>query len=217
LTNYIKPHRLVAHRGVWREKSEQNTLGSFEAALDFGFGIETDLRDYSRTIYISHDPVDQPLYGFDQFVDKINGSVDAGNETGLIALNIKADGLIGLIQGQSRPKFEHFYFDMSIPQMVQYFSAGKPLAARWSELEDPTDLFRNIDFKYVWVDSFLSDWVVERSPLELKLDSTKKYVFVSPELHGRDPRAFWAWFERQHKEHENIFLCTDFPLRLAGF
>ncbi|EOW0926690.1 hypothetical protein ACN2DH_001486 [Campylobacter upsaliensis] len=36
---------ILAHRGFWREKNEQNTLASLAKAFDMGFGIETDLRD----------------------------------------------------------------------------------------------------------------------------------------------------------------------------
>ena len=36
---------ILAHRGFWREKKEQNSLASLAKAFEMGFGIETDLRD----------------------------------------------------------------------------------------------------------------------------------------------------------------------------
>ncbi|EOZ3523633.1 hypothetical protein Q9Q49_06045 [Campylobacter upsaliensis] len=37
--------QILAHRGFWREKKEQNSLASLAKAFEMGFGIETDLRD----------------------------------------------------------------------------------------------------------------------------------------------------------------------------
>ena len=40
--------QILAHRGFWREKKEQNSLASLAKAFEMGFGIETDLRDGDR-------------------------------------------------------------------------------------------------------------------------------------------------------------------------
>jgi glycerophosphoryl diester phosphodiesterase len=46
----------LAHRGLWHDKSEQNTLLAIEASWESGFGIETDIRDQLGKVVISHDP-----------------------------------------------------------------------------------------------------------------------------------------------------------------
>ncbi|EAI9482035.1 hypothetical protein GZ521_001197 [Campylobacter upsaliensis] len=43
--------QILAHRGFWREKNEQNTLASLAKAFEMGFGIETDLRDGGGVIF----------------------------------------------------------------------------------------------------------------------------------------------------------------------
>ncbi|EEU7820833.1 hypothetical protein ACPX04_001201 [Campylobacter upsaliensis] len=47
--------QILAHRGFWREKNEQNTLASLAKAFEMGFGIETDLRDGGGNLLLSHD------------------------------------------------------------------------------------------------------------------------------------------------------------------
>ncbi|MDL0110362.1 MULTISPECIES: hypothetical protein [Campylobacter] len=42
---------ILAHRGFWREKNEQNSLASLAKAFEMGFGIETDLRDGGGVIF----------------------------------------------------------------------------------------------------------------------------------------------------------------------
>ena len=37
--------QILAHRGFWREKEEQNTLASLAKAFEMGFGIEPALSD----------------------------------------------------------------------------------------------------------------------------------------------------------------------------
>ena len=46
---------IIAHRGFWRKKTDQNTIGAFKLALNNHFGIETDIRDQNGQLVISHD------------------------------------------------------------------------------------------------------------------------------------------------------------------
>ena len=48
---------IIAHRGLWKKKRDQNTIKSLVKAIDSGFGVELDLRDYKNDIIISHDPL----------------------------------------------------------------------------------------------------------------------------------------------------------------
>ena len=47
--------KIIAHRGYWLEQSEKNTLIAFERAMKYGYGFETDYRDYCGKIVIAHD------------------------------------------------------------------------------------------------------------------------------------------------------------------
>ena len=47
--------KIIAHRGFWLEKSEQNSLKAFKKAFENGFGVETDVRDFNGELVISHD------------------------------------------------------------------------------------------------------------------------------------------------------------------
>ena len=46
---------IIAHRGFWKKKVDQNTQASFKMAIEYGYGIETDIRDQNGQIVISHD------------------------------------------------------------------------------------------------------------------------------------------------------------------
>lgn len=43
------------HIEVIGKKNEQNKLVAFKRAINFGFGIETDIRDFNGKLVISHD------------------------------------------------------------------------------------------------------------------------------------------------------------------
>ena len=45
---------IIAHRGYWLKKSEQNSLVAFERAFKHGFGVELDIRDYREELVVSH-------------------------------------------------------------------------------------------------------------------------------------------------------------------
>ena len=80
---------ILAHRGLWLQPAERNTLAAMRTALTEGFGVETDVRDLDGELVISHDP---PRQGASPFEDFLDDFVQIG-KSGLLALNIKADGL----------------------------------------------------------------------------------------------------------------------------
>ena len=105
---------VLAHRGFWSKEEDKNTLQAFKKAFDYGFGVETDLRDFCGKIVISHDMPKGNEISFEDLLIEMNG------RNLPLALNIKADGL-----GQEILKFlekynhsNYFTFDMSIPEMV---------------------------------------------------------------------------------------------------
>ena len=46
---------ILAHRGVWGSKEEQNSRSAIRHALVGSFGIETDIRDHDGQVVLSHD------------------------------------------------------------------------------------------------------------------------------------------------------------------
>jgi len=208
--------RIISHRGYWQGRDEQNTRGAFQRSLDLGFGIETDLRDSSRHVVISHDPPPAPdtpgaagLLTLDGFL-----ALCAAHGPGLtLALNIKADGLQAAVRdaldrhGAAR---NAFVFDMSVPDTLGYLAAGVPVHVRHSDVEPEPVLYAQA--AGVWLDQFHSDWIGP-GDIARHLDAGKAVCLVSPELHRRDHRAQW---ERLAADaaligHDGFLLCTDFP------
>lgn len=46
---------ILAHRGWWTSREDQNSLDALTRALTAGFGVETDIRDCAGRLVVSHD------------------------------------------------------------------------------------------------------------------------------------------------------------------
>ena len=196
---------IYAHRGIWNSSSEMNSKHAIDAAKAGGFSIEIDIRDFSQTIVISHDPaVCENRLTLNQVLDSQYS----------FALNIKSDGLLKFLEPfhDLIKNSKSFLFDGSIPEMIKYKNSGLPYALRLSEYEKI--LSWNTDV--IWVDGFHSDWWLD-SPLIEVILQTKKVVLVSPEIHGRDYRRTWDWIlEKRNLGYENLCICTDLAQELRG-
>jgi len=206
--------KVISHRGWWQEFSQKNTLNAFQRSIDGGFGIETDIRDYKGELVISHDvPCQRPSVTFEKFLEV---SATHRNDTKLtLAINVKADGLASRI-ADSVSRFnnlDYFCFDMSVPDMRDYFDYKIPVFARLSEEEkEPAWLDK---CSGVWLDSFLSEWY-DLAVIESMLNSDKQVCIVSSELHGRDYRKLWNMLA-PIRNHQLLSLCTDLPLHAEEF
>ena len=50
---------ILAHRGLWKYYDEKNSVEAITKAIANGYGVETDIRDRSSELVISHDmPLD---------------------------------------------------------------------------------------------------------------------------------------------------------------
>ena len=146
--------KIIAHRGLWKKKSEQNTIKSINEALMNDYGIETDIRDYRNKIVVSHDmPSKNILY-----LEKIFKLYKKNNCKNIIALNIKADGLQLEVNKLVR-KYKirnYFIFDMSIPESIKYLSTNLRVYMRLSEYEKN---YQKFSFNGLWIDQFKGDWI----------------------------------------------------------
>ena len=200
--------KIIAHRGYWINKEEQNSLTAFRRALDMGFGIEIDVRDYKGQICVSHDPVNEDSS------PKLENVIDLFSEYNLkLAVNIKSDGivntLIPIVEKLKRQNY--FFFDMSIPETIKYLNHKIPVFMRISEYENPTSLHNHSDG--IWLDSFVDDWWVgDKNIFQKETD----YCIVSPELHGRDKTKTWN-FLKEISLNDKIYLCTDHPEEAREF
>jgi hypothetical protein len=180
--------QILAHRGIWNDPLEQNSLVAFRRAFDGGFGIETDLRDHAGRL-VTHDP---PMGGELAFDDLVATWVAHGQGR-CLALNIKADGLQSLLRTSLNPlaqsDVDYFLFDMSVPDAMSSLANGFPTFTRLSD-EERSAAFAD-RASGVWVDGFRADWA-DLPALETYLRSGKRACIVSPELHRRSPDALWA-------------------------
>lgn len=203
---------IIAHRGFWIETSEQNTKVAFNRALSYGFGIETDLRDRNQSIVISHDMSTSESMKIEDFFALFHG---APNVT--LALNVKADGLQNILDTFIPTNF-HFYFDMSVPDMIGYLKRNMNVYTRYSDIEYQPALIDQC--KGVWLDNF-KDEKLDEVALKDFLKLGKNVVLVSPELHRRNHLQYWNQlksFLNANIAHETkIGLCTDYPLDARNF
>ena len=203
--------RILAHRGLWSKKSDQNTLGALVKALAEGFGLETDLRDYNSKIVISHDiPQELPLTLTDLLTSIGGINISPAQVFGW---NIKADGLANELRATALPG-ESFFFDMSFPQELQFRKVNMPVAKRISEYEK----FNVLDVcDRIWLDAFESDWYLDDLDFLLPLIHKARVTIVSSELHGREMSRAWDFFKKYADPDNGLSICTDHPHELLRY
>jgi hypothetical protein len=173
--------RVISHRGFWQQASEKNAPVAFNRSFRLGYGTETDLRDRSGQIVISHDPAGEDAMTLMSYLDLVLAH-DAPEL--LQALNIKADGLANPLAEAMRG-FKHpwFVFDMSIPDMMQHIKAGNTVYARMSEYEPFPQALAN-KVAGIWLDGFTGTWFTV-GDIQAVLSKGMGVCVVSQELHGR--------------------------------
>ena len=197
----LDKQRIFAHRGLWGPGRDGNSVEALEQAISLGFSIETDIRDHLGKVVVSHDPVPE---GLDPIALDYLIGLSQNSET-YLALNVKADGLLGLLPSASH---KHFFFDMSSPETLRYSKSEHLIALRLSDLE-PELTPRGVAAEWLWLDGFQDDWY-----LELDFTAFAEYrgvVIVSPELHQRPKSATWKFAVSKWRQVPNLCICTDFP------
>jgi glycerophosphoryl diester phosphodiesterase len=204
---------IIAHRGLWETREERNSEKAFIKALEHGFGIETDFRDFMGRVVVSHDPA---IGAEKSFADFCELYLKYGNGE-VLAINIKADGLQDELL-MTLAKYginNYFVFDMSLPDMIIYSQKKAIIYSRLSEYEKTPLLYDEAEG--VWLDCFLSDWVTDAVLSQFLYDG-KKVCLVSPELHGREHKEFWKRLkEFGVSKSANIMICTDYPDEARSF
>lgn len=205
----MKRKFILAHRGWWTAPEEQNSTVALERAIEAGFGIETDIRDRDGELVISHNP---PLINIKTpSLSWLLGRCRAHNYDGVLAINIKSDGLAKLVSAQlsEHPDIQTFVFDMSVPDMLGYLEANLSVFSRMSEHE--TKPACENQSAGIWLDSFGLQFP-QGDVLKRLVEEYRSVAVVSPELHGREHRQFWAEIRQTVSLYPDLVsLCTDFP------
>lgn len=212
----IPRRSILAHRGLWSEPREQNSLNALFEAIRMGFGIETDVRDSNSELVISHDLPKGTEPDFRDLLEFVLGL----EAKPVIAFNVKADGLASFLKpflASSLPDGS-FFFDMSAPETLLYQKADLPTAVRISEYENPPDWerLRTRSSKTIWLDCFDSDWWLDVAASDLVPVDWTVYI-VSSELHGREPDLAWERLQERDWEDKGFGICTDHPMEFFRF
>ena len=215
----MKKQNIISHRGKFNCKEEGNNFYSFKNILQKGYGIETDIRDYYGQIYISHDiSKDKPELSFDDFLDLVLKF----NLNAPIALNIKTSGITQLLPSyiEKLNKINYFFFDMAIPDHLNFSKLNLINAIRMSELElISQQMIKTLKSSWIWYDSLLGDqdinWVLGIKEL---LNTNHNICIVSSELHSNDPYKLWEILKRSLDfKDERLYICTDLPNEAYDF
>ena len=215
---------ILSHRGnlVGPCASAENRLPTVRAALECGWGVETDIRrDADGRFYISHDvrasAHETPAEDF--------FALFRAYPTATIALNIKELGseeaLIDLLDHEDVAG-QAFLFDMELlekragatARTFRRFHPAIRLAARISDRGESVEQALEIDVaSVIWLDEFDGPCFTESDVRRLK-DAGRSVFAVSPDLHARtaqDCRRRWMDFIRWGVDG----ICTDYPAALA--
>jgi glycerophosphoryl diester phosphodiesterase len=189
---------ILAHRGLWQQSDEANSLKALVSAAAEGFGIEFDVRDSRGQVVVAHDPPRGGDLLLEEMMSELPESV------GTLAVNIKSDGIapevVAALAGRS-----WFAFDMSAPQSLAYLSHGAPVYARVSDVEPEPILVD--EASGLWVDALRGEWLTHDHFLALSALGLP-LALVSPELHGREHGNLWQVLAELGGSVP-ILLCTD--------
>lgn len=205
--------QIISHRGAWENDAEKNTVEAFERSFKAEFGTETDLRDYDGEIVISHDMATKDSITFSHFLQIFKSSDPALP----LALNVKSDGLQKPVAEilEKEGLSNYFFFDMSIPDTLGYIRNGLAFYSRQSEYEPVPALYDKCTG--IWLDCFEGIWYDE-ALLEGHINNGKNVAIVSPDLHKREYKEFWAKLrDMEICGSDRLILCTDFPFEAREF
>lgn len=206
---------ILAHRGWWDNEKDKNSCYALKRALDAGYGLETDVRDLNGKLVISHDPPNDDAVSTEWLFKTY---VEMG-VSGRIAINVKADGLQGLLVDEFKKsglnEENTFVFDMAIPDQFGYLRLGLPTYTRVSEYEEASSLIEQT--LGVWVDSFTGGGGQITQALFF-MDKGYRVTIVSPELHKRDHLPLWSAIVKERLCENPLFeICTDFPVDFENY
>lgn len=207
---------IISHRGYWKDTNEKNRVEAFVRSFELQLGTETDVRDYNGELVISHDIPDADCLSFRKMLHLYKKHA---TERPPLALNVKSDGLqVQVKRTLSEEGIDnYFFFDMSVPDMLGYFSAGLKTFVRVSEYETLNSLYEQADG--VWLDGFKDDLVTEAF-LEKVINDGKRICIVSPDLHKRPYKNVWEKyksFDSAILSSNNLIICTDYPEECVEF
>lgn len=208
---------ILAHRGIWRNKNQQNSVSGLMDAIAGGFGVELDIRDYCGNLVLSHDIADRSSPLFEDFLECYSNM----NSNMPLAINVKSDGLAPLV-AKAVSSFgvdNYFCFDMSVPEQFAYIRQHLKIAQRISNYDFmPSKLDACTP---VWVDTFGEDQL-PTDILSILVDGDALMAIVSTELHGHDHNGLWQslrdWIMYKGLIGDTrVMLCTDFPFEAEEY
>ncbi|MCK4831000.1 hypothetical protein KA005_85610, partial [bacterium] len=130
-------------------------MTAFKAALESGFGIESDIRNDRGKLVISHDIPYSNSIPFEELL----ALYKKANVDTFLAINIKEDDLQVLLKS-SLDNFNiknYFVFDMSVPDALGYLNLGMKVFTRESEFETEPSFYEQADG--VWLHEFRTPWI----------------------------------------------------------
>jgi hypothetical protein len=179
--------------------------------------FEVDVRKYGTELVLSHDSNCAAFKGSLQtFLTALNY-----DERKTIAFNIKEDGIMQDIVELMKefPGLDYFFFDMSVPQLVEAIKNDFPVAFRISEFETITvfdahwkdfhKMYSGRKLKF-WLDCFNGNIHGQFLQLDKLLGNYVgcEVFVVSPELHKFDNLKV-EFFDRIKDRGDNVIVCTD--------
>jgi len=219
---------ILAHRGNLNGSNREtaNTVGAYRQALEFGFGLEIDVRrSFSNEFYISHDQVSE----YSNILLEVYEPHFRTYSKMPIAVNVKelgyeaklASQLLAGAFGDRAFLFDFELLEPLVPGRAQRLlratdaCANVPMASRLSDRNEPMQQALSIPAEITWADEFDSLWLSE-AHVNAVHEAGRRFYVISPELHGfsRDERlSRWEDFARWRVDG----ICTDFALEARSF
>ncbi len=226
----IHPPLVLAHRGNLdgpQPTEHENTLDTLMAAVDAGFGIETDFRADGKKLVLTHDPAP---WSEDRdamtLLSQLQQIASNPNERRRVhAFNVKdRDGLhllLSALQQSSVLRSSCFLFDFELlfepdeaEALISVASSVVAVAHRASDREPELERLLQLRVGGVWLDEFDQMYATGTRIKAARAANASVYC-VSPDLHGAADVESIAnrWTEWRNSGATGI--CTDYARLLA--
>jgi len=201
--------KIFAHRGMWENESEQNTVQAVLKAFLAGFNVEIDVRlNEDKALVTGHDKAQE--FDWDEVMEC--------PQRGIIAFHVKEKGLCTQLKGliESVPYLDYLIFGVPEEEMDLYilFFGKDKVAFEYNAGDDFEKAF-NCNNKILWVAELNGERLSAKEIIVLR-NQDKKMYFVTQDCHQGDVVLIGIRL-RMLQTGFIDGICSDNPLLLSTY
>jgi glycerophosphoryl diester phosphodiesterase len=189
--------KVCAHRGLWSQKREQNSINSLMVAQSKGYALEIDLHLYKNKLWVTHDgPLKDPFaYLLSELMPKIA-------EGTFVFWDLKGAHDPLLLESFFKDRKNYYLNNLDPKTQKKCKKLGlqclNSINEKTQKIPQKHQDFLLIDFQGK---ESLMNYLTEFNPI------SSLEFFISREIFNEKPN--YLWDELRTRKNSNLFICTD--------